>query len=364
MTVARARGDQALHVRGVLLPAGAPGDLWVADGVICAEPVPGAITVCDGGYLLPGLVDAHCHIGIGAQGPASLAEAAEQAATDRDAGTLLIRDCGAPIDTRPLQARLDLPRIIRAGRHLARPKRYIPAIGMELDEPALLPQAVQEQAAAGDGWVKLVGDWIDRSTGDLAPLWPDHVLREAVAAAHAAGARVTAHVFGADALPGLIAAGIDCIEHGTGLSADTITEMAARGTALVPTLINIETFPAIADRAGKYPRYAAHIRALHARVRDTIGAAIEAGIPVYAGSDAGGGIRHGRLVDEIVALRTVGLSGARALAAASWAARDWLGVPGLVPGAPADLLVTRTDPRLDPDTLRDPVLLMLRGRTL
>ncbi|MDQ4102330.1 MAG: amidohydrolase family protein [Actinomycetota bacterium] len=358
------RGAQVLHLRGVLLPAGEPGELWVADGVICAEPVPGATTVCDGGYVLPGLVDAHCHVGIGAGGPASLAEAAEQAATDRDAGTLLIRDCGVPIDTRPLQARDDLPRIIRAGRHLARPKRYIPTIGVELDEPTLLPQAVQEQAADGDGWVKLVGDWIDRSTGDLAPLWPDEVLVKAIAAAHAAGARVTAHVFGVDALPGLIAAGIDCIEHGPGLSADTINEMAARGTALVPTLINIETFPAIADRAGKYPRYAAHMRALHANAAGAVSAAVEAGIPVYAGSDAGGGIRHGRLVDEIGALCAAGLTGSQALAAASWAARDWLRVPGLVPGAPADLLVTRTDPRLDPDTLRDPTLLLLRGRAL
>jgi imidazolonepropionase-like amidohydrolase len=233
---------------------------------------------------------------------------------------------------------------------------------VELDEPGLLPQAVQEQAAAGDGWVKLIGDWIDRSSGDLAPLWPEDVLGEAVAAAHAIGARVTAHVFGADALPGLIAAGIDCIEHGTGLTADTITAMAARGTALVPTLINIDTFPAIAERAGRYPRYAAHMRSLHARARDTVGAAIEAGVPVYAGSDAGGVIQHGRLIDEIIALRRAGLTGGQALAAASWAARDWLGVPGLIPGAPADLLVTHTDPRLDLDTLRNPALLLLRGR--
>jgi imidazolonepropionase-like amidohydrolase len=353
-----------MHLRGVLLPAGEPGDVWVTDGVISTEPVPGALTVCDGGYVLPGLVDAHCHVGIGPQGATSLAEAAEQAIIDRDAGTLLIRDCGSPVDTRPLQAREDLPRIIRAGRHLARPKRYIPTIGVELDDPELLPQAVQEQAANSDGWVKLIGDWIDRESGDLAPLWPDRVLVEAVAAAHAAGARVTAHVFGAAALPGLLAAGVDCIEHGTGLSAETITEMVARRTALVPTLINIATFPAIAERAHKYPRYAAHIRALHARVRDTIAAAADAGIPIYAGSDAGGGIRHGRLVDEIAALRAVGLSGEQALGAASWAARDWLGVPGLAAGAPADLLVTRADPRQDVDTLREPVLLLLRGRPL
>jgi imidazolonepropionase-like amidohydrolase len=354
-------GPAALHLRGILLPAGEPGELWVRDGLISAEPVPGARTVCDGGYLLAGLVDAHCHVGIGPQGPVSLAEAAEQAGTDRDAGTLLIRDCGAPIDTRPLQARDDLPRIIRAGRHLARPKRYLPELGVELDDPRLLTQAVEEQAALGDGWVKLVGDWIDRAQGDLAPLWPDDVLAEAIGAAHAAGARVTAHVFGEDALPGLLAAGIDCIEHGTGLSADTIDQMAAQGTALVPTLINIETFPAIADGAHRYPQYAAHMRELHARVRDTVGAAAEAGVPIYAGTDAGGSIAHGRLVDEIGALRDVGLSGAQALAAGSWAARDWLGAAGLAPGAPADLLVTRTDPRTDPDALREPDLLVLRG---
>ena len=61
-----------------------------------------------------------------------------------------------------------------------------------------------EQARWGDGWVKLVGDWIDRDVGDLAPLWSDDVLKAAIDAAHANGARVTAHVFSEDALPGLI----------------------------------------------------------------------------------------------------------------------------------------------------------------
>ena len=66
---------------------------------------------------------------------------------------------------------------------------------------------MREQARAGDGWVKLVGDWIDREVGDLAPLWPDDVLAAAIDAAHAEGARVTAHVFGEDALPGLLGCG-------------------------------------------------------------------------------------------------------------------------------------------------------------
>jgi len=351
----------ALHLRGVLLPGGEPGELWVLDGLVRTEPVPGAETVADGGYVLPGLVDAHCHVGLGPDGPVGLEEAGEQARTDRDGGALLIRDCGSPIDTTLLQRQADLPRIVRAGRHLARPKRYIPALGVELDDPGLLPEAVAEQARAGDGWVKLVGDWIDREIGDIAPLWPDDVLVEAIAVAHSRGARVTAHVFGEDALPGLIGAGIDCIEHGTGLSDDVVDEMARRAVALVPTLINVETFPAIADTATRYPRYAAHMRALHARAPAIVSAALDAGVPVYVGTDAGGGIAHGRVVDEIVALRAAGMDGERALAAASWAAREWLDVPGLVDGAPADLLVVDGDPRSDPDVLRTPSMVLLRG---
>jgi imidazolonepropionase-like amidohydrolase len=354
----------ALHLRGVILPGDEPRDLWVVNGRVRTTPVPNAETVFDGGFLVPGLVDAHCHVGLGDDGPVDLAKAAAQAVTDRDAGALLIRDCGSPIDTRPLQERLDLPRIVRAGRHLARPKRYVRGLAIEIEDPALLPAAVVEQAEYGDGWVKLVGDWIDRAVGDLVPLWPDDVLVEAIAAAHQAGARVTAHVFGEDAIPGLVNAGIDCIEHGTGLTADTIDALAAHGTALVPTLINTENFPGIADSASKYPAYGKHMRALHARVRDTVGAAVEAGVPVYAGTDAGGGIQHGRIVDEIIALHGVGLGPAAAIGAASWAARQWLGWQALVDGAPADLIGYPADPREELVVLRTPQRVVLRGRVV
>ncbi|USX56913.1 amidohydrolase family protein [Lentzea sp. HUAS12] len=349
-----------MHLRGVVLPDGEPRDLWVVNGRVRTRPVPGAQTVVDGGFLVPGLVDAHCHVGLGPQGGVELPEAVEQAITDRDAGTLLIRDCGSPIDTTPLQERLDLPRIIRAGKHIARPKRYIPGISVEVETD--LVSAVAEQAAHGDGWVKLVGDWIDRGEGDLAPLWTDDELEQAIKVAHAAGAKVTAHVFGEDALPGLINAGIDCIEHGTGLTDDTISLMASRGTALVPTLINIETFPGIAEKAGKYPKYANHMRDLHARVSRTVASAIEAGIPVYAGTDAGGGIRHGRIVDEIVALHGVGMSPLDAIGAASWNAREWLGFPSLTEGAAADIVVYDEDPQENLEVLRSPRVVMLRGR--
>ena len=351
-----------LHVRGLGLPDEAELELWIADGRISVEPVAGADTVFDGGWIIPGLVDAHCHVGIGPGGPVDLDEAVRQAATERDAGALLLRDCGAPIDTRSLDDRDDLPRIIRAGRHLARPKRYVPGLSFDIEDESQLPAALAEQARRGDGWVKLVGDWIDRSVGDLAPLWSDDVLKAAIAAAHASGARVTAHVFGEDALPGLIGAGIDCIEHGSGLTDDTVDLMLQHGTALVPTLINFENFPGIAEAAGKYPAYAAHMRDLYTQSRRRLAAAREAGVPIYAGTDAGGMIAHGRVADEVDALKGIGMTDTAALGAACWDARRWLGRPGLQHGAPADLICYADDPRNGAAVLNYPDRVILRGR--
>ncbi|WP_327101134.1 amidohydrolase family protein [Nocardia vinacea] len=352
-----------MHLRGVVLPEDEVRDLWVRDGLVSFEPVAGAETLCGTGWIVPGLVDAHCHVGIRYGGGHEDREGAiTQAETERDAGALLLRDAGSPIDTHFIDEHEDLPRIIRAGRHIARPRRYIRELGIELDDERDLPEIVAEQARLGDGWVKIVGDWIDRSVGDLRPLWSDSILKEAIDAAHANGARVTAHVFGEDALPGLINAGIDCLEHGTGLTDDTIELMVEHRTALVPTLINIDTFPGIADSAGKFPIYAAHMRDLHARVRRTVANAHDAGVPIFAGTDAGGSIRHGRIADEIAALSGAGLSNHDALGAASWNARTWLGRPGIEAGAPADFVVYQEDPRINPAALTEPQYVILRGR--
>jgi imidazolonepropionase-like amidohydrolase len=353
-----------MHVRGVGLPDEAAIELWIVDGRISHEPVAGADTVFDGGWILPGLVDAHCHVGLGDHGEIGLDEAIAQAEAERDVGALLLRDCGSPTDTRSLDDHDDLPRIIRAGKHLARPKRYSANFAVELEDESQLPAAVAEQARRGDGWIKLVGDWIDRSVGDLAPLWSDDVLKAAIDAAHTHGARVTAHVFSEDALPGLINAGIDCIEHGTGLTDDTIALMLAQGTVLVPTLVNVEeNFPGIAKAATRYPAYAAHMRDLHARALPRIVAARDAGVPIYAGTDAGTMIAHGRIADEVEALKGIGMSPTEALGAACWDARRWLGRPGLDQGASADLLCFSRDPRQGPGVLNHPDLVILRGKT-
>lgn len=354
---------QRLHLHGVLLPGDATVDLWVVEGRITFEPVADAVTVATGAWIMPGLVDAHCHIGLGHAGEVDRDTTEKQALTDRDAGTLLVRDAGSPADTRWIDDREDLPRIIRAGRHIARPRRYIRNYAEEV-EPEALVEEVRRQARRGDGWVKIVGDWIDRDAGDLRPLWPADVAGQAIDAAHEEGARVTAHCFDERSVVELVAAGIDGIEHGTGLDDETIATMAERGVSLVPTLVNIETFPQIAAAAEeKFPDYAAHMRALHEKRFETIGRAVDAGVQVYAGTDAGGSLAHGILPQEVELLARVG--GADfALGAASWRARAWLGAEGLVEGAPADLVVFAEDPRVNLGIVRDPTLVVLRGRVV
>jgi imidazolonepropionase-like amidohydrolase len=355
-----------LHLRGVLLPDEAERDVWLVDGRLHFERYHGAAeTISVGGYVLPGLVDAHCHIGLSPQGHVAEAEGqATQARRDRDAGALLLRDAGSPVDNTSVQRRDDLPRLIRAGRHIARPHRYIRHLGVEV-EPDRLVAEVEVQAARGDGWVKLAADWIDRSVGDLTPVWPDEVLAQAIGRAHELGVRVAAHVFGEDALPGLVAAGLDSIEHGTGLTADLLDDVARRGIAVVPTLINIDNFPAIASAGeAKFPAYAAHMRALHATSRERIRSAWEAGVAIYPGTDAGGSMEHGLVREEIRELVAAGIPQPEVIAQVSWRAREWLGWPGLVEGAPADLIVFDDDPRVDLATLATPRRIVLRGRVV
>ncbi|MGA3488343.1 amidohydrolase family protein [Micromonosporaceae bacterium DT55] len=357
----------AMHLRGVVLPDDEVRDLWLIGDRVTFEPVPGAETISDGGYVLPGLIDAHCHLGIarGGRPIESLEQARTLARADRDAGVLALRDAGSPYPYPQLDDDPEMPRLARAGRHIAPLKRYLRDIGVEVPA-ADVAAAVTAQAAAGNGWVKIVGDWIERDAGDLAPAWDADTMTAAVAAAHAAGVRAAVHTFSEAGVEIMVRAGVDSVEHGTGLSLDLIDEMARRGTALVPTMINIATFGGIASQAeAKFPGYAAHMLALRDRFPEVVRAAYEAGVPIYVGTDAGGGIDHGLAADEMLLLHEqAGMSAVDVLAAASWRGREWLGFPGLVEGGLADLVVYDQDPRADLRVVRSPSRIVLKGRVL
>ncbi|HET8595267.1 MAG TPA: amidohydrolase family protein [Intrasporangium sp.] len=356
-----------LHVRGQVLvgPEETRDEVWVIDGKVSFTPPnrPADVQTIEG-WVLPGLVDAHCHIGLGPHGEVPREVAEQQALTDRDHGALLIRDAGQPGDTRWLDERDDLPKIIRAGRHIARTRRYMRNFAHEVEEDEL-EKYVRLEAHRSDGWVKLVGDWIDREVGDLTPSWSQDAFARAIRAAHEEGVRVTAHCFGEQSLRDLAAAGIDCIEHATGLQEDSIDTFAAQGIAIVPTLVNIAQFPQIAAPAQeKFPAYHRHMLDLHERRYATIGAAHEAGVPIYVGTDAGGSLPHGLVAHEMTELGKAGLSTLEVLHAATWGARQWLGRPGIEEGEDADIVVYGADPREDVTVVADPKGIVLRGRVV
>ena len=107
------------------------------------------------------------------------------------------------------------------------------------------------------------------------------------------------------------------------------------------------------------------MRSLKAGFPSVVRSAYEAGVPIRVGTDAGGTILHGRPADEMLALHTAaGIPAVDVLAMASWDAREWLGLPGLVEGGLADLVVYEADPRADLRVVAAPSRIVLRGRVV
>lgn len=353
-----------LHLAGPVLAGDddVRPEAWVVGGRITYEKPAGTDATLDG-WVIPGIVDMHCHLSIGPAGPVDLELARKIATTERDAGVLLIRDVGSPVDISALDGDPTLPRIQRSGRFIARPKRYLPGYAIEI-EPEELAAETARQAQVGTGWVKLVADWIDRSLGDdadLAPLWTGQQLADAVAAAHAHGARVTAHTFSTEAINDLLDAGIDCIEHGTGMTAAHAERAAREGIPVVPTLrqiANFETFAAQGE--AKFPRFAERMRRMHARRYEHVRNLHDAGVTLLLGTDAGTTIGHGEPAREAAEMAKA-MPAADVVAGATWRARRFLGAPVLEEGDPADLVVLAADPRQDVLALAAPVAVLLGG---
>jgi imidazolonepropionase-like amidohydrolase len=345
-----------LEVRGVCLPEREERSLWIDGDTIRTEPVADAEVVVDGGWVLPGLVDVHTHPGT--EEPTDSFDEdrlRRHLVNHRDAGVLLIRAPGAAaripgwVDDDP-----ELPRVRSAGRWLATPGRFFPGYGREIEERDLVTACVEE-ATAASGWCKIITDWQYED-----PPVPLELLTAATAAVHAAGGRVAAHCQTTEGCRNAVLAGVDSLEHGMHLDPDLLDQMAAQGTALVPTL-------------GAFGSHEEFVRSREPSARrdwwltgwdgmpPTARAADEAGVRVLAGTDT---VPFGTVAQEILWLVRAGVPVERAVAAGSWEARSWLGLPGLVDGAPADLVVFDTDPTVDPAVLAQPRRIILRGRVV
>ena len=357
-----------LHLNGVVLPDGKKRDLFIKDGRITFTPVENATTVFSGGYLIPGLVDSHAHLGLNspARGRASDVERARASAKAHvDAGVLVVREPGGPNrDSRGIGPHLGLPRTFTGGQFLAPPGRYFPGLAREVSEDEL-PGAAEDEAKASGAWAKVIGDFPGRS-GHMELNYRAETLAEAVRRVHLAGGRAAIHVMGGDAVEAAVMAGFDSIEHGAGVREEHIKQMKARGTAWVPTMMVIAAVSGsdeMMEQIGLSTAGIKRTREESAKHPEMVRFASEAGVTILAGTDAGM-MPHGVVREEMRLLLDAGLSREDALGAASWTARRYLGLPGIEEGAPADFVGFPDDPRGDPDVLAHPALRILDGRVM
>lgn len=360
----------SVHLRGIALPAEEPIECWTDGDRLTFTPQPDAETVIDGGFLLPGLTDAHTHPGRppGLGAPLDDARLRADARAHAQAGVALIRALGSP--DRPLPAAYrdpapagpaeGAPRIIDAGVPLGVPGQFPPTAG-RIVPPAELPAAAVEHClAAGGAWCKIYADWIvDAGTLADPPLTSPRALAEAVRQVHAIGGRVAIHATHPDACRAVVAAGADSLEHGMWLDHDLLPQMARQGTALTPT-ITVWARQLDAIVAEPDPEVRAWFLDGLNRLPELAARAYAAGVTVLAGTDSE---PHGRVADEIRRLAGQ-LPPDVALGAGSWAARAYLGLPALTDGAPADIVAYPQDPRENLAVLDQPSRVIIRGRVI
>lgn len=360
MIVSTISEHERWHVSATPLPGGdAPRDLWVVDGRISFAPVADAEElVAPGGFVLPGLVDAHSHPSMDFSGrglaPGSSELVAANLSDHLRAGELLVREIGAVVEHWTLPENAAQPRIHRAGRILAPKNRYFDILDANT-EPEDALRVASEQADAGVRWVKLIMDW--PGTSDFTLNYQTEVLAAVVEAVHARGGRVGIHAVSNEAVGAGIDAGVDSVEHGPFADEGQLAQMASAGVALVPTIAFMEDW---APHAAGTPMGAAVAAGLE-NLPTVIRAAQRLGVTVLAGTDA---LPFGSVSLEVSALQRFGMDPDEALASATTTARSFLGEPALDDGAPADLVTYAVDPRNDPEVLRSPDSIVFGGRRI
>jgi imidazolonepropionase-like amidohydrolase len=353
---------------------------WIlpADGE--EDPGDAEIVDCSGASFVPGLVDCHSHV-TGPGGahwierfndpPERLLEVAEHnGRIGLAAGVRWMRDVGSPMGTDPVDGRQRALALGVRDRWADRHDRpYLRAAGSWLFKHGVGPMdgAIQcetadelLEAAAGqlDDGADLIKLYMDGPDVDVSP-WSAAEVGALAKAAHARGARVAAHSGRLNGAREAVLGGVDSIEHGFDLDADTAAEMARRGTTLVSTLAVMHSWLSFAttttlDRFAS-PDGTRTIRARLEQAQSSVRLAHAAGVGIATGSDFGGGsLRANQLAWEVTSLVEAGIEPADALAAATWRGGDLIGEveAGRVrEGGPADFFLVHGDPLSDPDAL-------------
>ena len=171
---------------------------------------------------------------------------------------------------------------------------------------------------------------------------------------HDLGRRVMCHALGGPGLRLALEAGVDSIEHGTYLNEDPdlIPMMVEKGIFYVPTLLVY-----IYHRKNVLDHVKARAQQLYSDHLDSIRKALDAGVKVVAGTDAGGWGHPVNAGELQCMVEEAGMTPMQALVAATGTAAQCLGhekdLGTVEKGKLADLVVVDGDPLQDIKLLSD-----------
>lgn len=230
--------------------------------------------------------------------------------------------------------------------------------------PDQLREAVRLQVKAGADVIKFCASGGVLSLADEVDT-PQLTLDEMTALcdeAHRLRKKVACHSHGDQAARDAVLAGVDSIEHGSFLTADTLALMKEKGTYLVPTLMAPDSL--MPNLAKLPPEIAAKAVAANESLSKAFAEALRIGVKVGFGTDSGVS-RHGDNAREFALMVRHGMTPIAALKAATSVDAELLGlsrsIGSLEPGKLADLVAVPGDPVADITATTRPIFVMKEG---
>ncbi|WP_283133959.1 amidohydrolase family protein [Rhizohabitans arisaemae] len=377
--------DAAVLIRGERIAAVGPRE------EVIPQVDAATLVDLDGAHLTPGLVNMHTHFSLSLPGaggervasftPHELAlYMADGARRTLQCGVTAVR-CVAEKDhadfalRRAVDAgRVSGPRIYTAGRALVCTggHGHEGSDTLECDGADDFRRGARTQIKMGADLIKVMisGGIAGRHERiDTPQLFADE-MAAVIGTAHAWGRKVTAHAGPAAVIAQAVELGLDCVEHGYQLTPEVAAAMAARGTALVPTLL-VTRCKEFFDELG-VPEWM-QCRSLGAGPRhlESFAMALAAGVEVLLGSDMPPFWSFegtNATVRELEYLSEYGLGPARALYAATLGPARWLGAEAdlgtVEAGRYADLIAMDADPLAATSAFRTIRWVMKGGRVV
>lgn len=254
------------------------------------------------------------------------------------------------------------PRVVPAGHAISPTGGHLDPTMFQALAPHIMPLTVEEGIANGISEVRKAvryqikhgarlikvcasGGVMSHTGAAGAQQYSDEELCAIADEAHRAGLRVAAHAHGDDGIRAAIEAGIDCIEHGSLMSDETLDLMIERRTFLVPTTYLADGM----DVSRAAPELQAKAAEVFPRAKQTIAKAIARGARIACGTDAPA-IPHGRNAKELIALVERGMTPLQAIRAATLVAAELIDVDDrgrIEPGLLADIIGVAGNPLED-----------------